>query len=70
MRLPSFSPSALSDITQDELLQVICETPALLLDGNIATCLIDYATKLQIKPSTPKQTFAFEALKARAKVGV
>uniref|UniRef100_A0A0R3W3Y6 DUF3453 domain-containing protein n=1 Tax=Taenia asiatica TaxID=60517 RepID=A0A0R3W3Y6_TAEAS len=68
--LPQLSSAALSDITQEELLQVICDTPALLLDGNIATGLIDYATKLQIKPSTPKQTLAFETLKARVKVGV
>ncbi|KAL5971511.1 Integrator complex subunit 1, partial [Taenia solium] len=65
--LPQLSSAALSDITQEELLQVICDTPALLLDGNIATGLIDYATKLQIKPSTPKQTLAFETLKARVK---
>ncbi|KAL5104531.1 Integrator complex subunit 1 [Taenia crassiceps] len=65
--LPQLSSTALSDITQEELLQVICDTPALLLDGNVATCLIDYATKLKIKPSTPKQTLALEKLKVRAK---
>ncbi|KAH9283387.1 Integrator complex subunit 1 [Echinococcus granulosus] len=65
--LPQLASAALSDITQEELLQVICNTPALLLDGNMATCLIDCATKLQVKPSTPKQTLAFEKLKTRAK---
>ncbi|VDM34160.1 unnamed protein product [Hydatigera taeniaeformis] len=68
--LPQLMSAALSDITQEELLQVVCNTPALLLDGNMATCLIDCATRLQVKPSTPKQLSAFEALKSRAQPSI
>ncbi|VDD81504.1 unnamed protein product [Mesocestoides corti] len=65
--LPQLISTALSDTHPDELLQIICTIPPMLLDANIATRLVDLANELHVIPSTPKQTILVEALRKRAR---